>query len=141
MRKFVFIGIGGAAGAILRHLIAEVPIRNYMQNIPLGTLIINITGCFVLAFILTASIEIFKFGPNLRLGIATGFVGAYTTFSTVCRQTADLFAGGYYYSAVDYIVVSAALGFSATYFGVILARKAATVRIKDEDITEENGAE
>lgn len=131
MRKFIYIGLFGAAGAILRHLITEIPMENYQQNILLNTLFINLTGCFALAFMITAALERLKLSPDLRLGIAAGFLGAYTTFSTLCRQTADLIAAGNYFSAVEYIVASAALGFSVTYFGVILARKVSAVNIKN----------
>ena len=53
MRKYVFIGIGGVLGAIARFLIRGEHIYNYNEKIPLNTLIINITGCFMLAFVLT----------------------------------------------------------------------------------------
>ena len=143
MRKLIYIGLFGAAGAVLRHLITEIPIESDQVNIPLNTLFINLAGCFALAFLITAALKIFKLSPDLRLGIATGFLGAFTTFSALCRQTADLIAAGYYFWAIEYIAVSAVLGFSVAYFGVILARKVTAVKIKDRSnhIAEENEAE
>lgn len=143
MRKFIYIGLFGAAGAILRNLITQIPIENFQDNIPLNTLFINLTGCFALGFVMTAVLEAFKLNPDLRLGVATGFLGAYTTFSTLCGQTVDFIAAGYYFSAIDYIIVSAAFGFSATYFGAVLARKITAVKVKDraENIAAENEVE
>ena len=50
--------IGGALGAVLRLLVKNTPIWNYFGNIPLNTLLINITGCFLLAFFLVVALEI-----------------------------------------------------------------------------------
>ena len=122
MRKYIYIGIGGFLGAILRFLAKNIPIYNYHEKVPLNTLFINVTGCFVLALVLTVAFKIWKFDADIRLGIGTGFLGAYTTFSTLCRETAELINKGYYFSAVSYITISVVLGLAAVYFGVILAR-------------------
>jgi CrcB protein len=124
MRKYIFIGVGGFLGAILRFLAEGVPIYNYHENMPLNTLFINVTGSFILALMLTVAFEIWKFDPEIRLGIGTGFLGAYTTFSTLCRETSELLFKGDYFSAVSYITVSVMLGLAAAYFGVVLAREA-----------------
>ena len=141
MRKYVYIGLGGAAGAILRYLITAVHVEN--QNMPISTLFINISGCLALGFILTLALEILEFSPNLRLGIAVGFLGAYTTFSSVCKQTVDLMTLGNYFTAIIYISVSAVLGFGATYFGIILAREVAVGKNKigQPSESEDNGAD
>ena len=123
MRKYMFIGIGGILGAILRYYIKNVHIYHYKEAIPLNTLLINITGSFVLALVLTIAYEIWDFDSNIRLGIATGFLGAYTTFSTMCKETFALAVSGYYYSALSYITVSTILGLGAAYFGIVLARE------------------
>jgi CrcB protein len=131
MRKYVYIGAGGAAGAILRYLISGADIGR-IANLPANTLLINVAGCFLLAFILTLNLENKAFSPNLSLGMATGFLGAFTTFSTVCRQTLDLMANGDYFSAANYIIVSGALGFSAAGLGFVLAKKLQTKKANKE---------
>lgn len=123
MRKYVFISIGGALGAILRYLIKTIQIYNYHENVPLNTLIINITGSFILALVLTIAMDVWKFDANIRLGIATGFLGAYTTFSTLCKDIILLLNKGDYFSAISYITVSTMLGLAAAYFGIVLARE------------------
>ncbi len=131
MRKYVFISIGGIFGAILRYLVRSIPIDNYHGNIPLNTLIINITGSFILAFVLTAANDVLKLNADLKLGIATGFIGAYTTFSTLCKEMVNLLTLGYYSEAVSYVTVSILFGIAGVYSGILLARK--TVRSVKKD--------
>lgn len=110
-------------GAILRFLTKNIPVYNYHENVPLNTLFINVTGCFVLALVLTVAFEIWKFDAEIRQGIGTGFLGAYTTFSTLCRETSELLFKGYYFSAVSYVTISVVLGLAAVYSGVVLTRE------------------
>lgn len=130
MRKYVYIGIGGFCGAILRFLIKGIHIYHYHENVPINTLFINITGCFLLALVLTVALEITGFSSSLRLGIGTGLLGAFTTFSTLCKETVGFIYQGYYFSAVSYITVSTMLGLAATYFGIVVAREVIVGRIK-----------
>ena len=123
LRKYIYIGCGGFAGAILRYLIKQIHIQNYRENIPLNTLLINISGAFVLALVLTIAFEVWEFDPDIRLGITTGFMGAFTTFSTMCKETVELMHSGYYFSAISYITISTMLGLGLTYFGIVLAHK------------------
>ena len=123
MRKYIFIAIGGALGAILRYMIKNVHIYHYKEVVPINTLFINITGSFMLALILTVAFEVWQLDADIRLGIATGFLGAYTTFSTMCKETVSLMEQGYYYSSISYICFSTMLGLATVYFGVILARE------------------
>lgn len=124
MRKYTFIAIGGTLGAILRYVIKNIHIYNYKDVLPINTLLINVSGSFLLALILTIAFEVFEFDADLRLGIATGFLGAYTTFSTLCKETVNIMNQGYYFSSILYIGVTTILGLAAVYFGVVLARKA-----------------
>ena len=141
MRKYVFISIGGILGAISRYLIKGVHIYHYHENAPLNTLIINVTGSFILALVLTISFEVLKFDASIRLGIATGFLGAYTTFSTLCKETVGLLHEGDYFSAFSYITVSAMIGLAAAYFGIVLAREVVLKLVKkDKEELEENVA-
>ncbi len=130
MRKYIFIGLGGMLGAILRYAIKGVPLYHYHENIPLNTLLINVAGSFILALVLTVAFEVWAFDANIRLGIATGFLGAFTTFSTLCRETVELIYLGDYYSAVSYMAVSVMIGITAVYFGIVLARETVSKLVK-----------
>ena len=123
MRKYIFIAIGGMLGAILRYNIKNIQIYNYIGLIPINTLFTNVSGSFLLALILTISFEIYEFDADIRLGIATGFLGAYTTFSTLCKEATNIMEQGHYYSSIAYIGLTIILGLTATYFGVVLARE------------------
>ncbi|MDP4089233.1 MAG: fluoride efflux transporter CrcB [Bacillota bacterium] len=138
MRKYIFIGTGGTAGAILRYVIKNMRIYHYREQIPINTLIINLSGSFLLALILTVAFEVWELDAEIRLGIATGFLGAYTTFSTLCKETVSLFNQGMYYSAVSYIGFSTMLGLFFVYLGSVAARELIPKLIKDkfEDIPE-----
>lgn len=123
MRKYIIIAIGGMLGAILRYAIENIHFYNYKDVIPINTLLINISGTFLLALILTICFEVFEFDADIRLGIATGFLGAYTTFSTLCKEAVNLMNQGYYYSSISYVGISIMMGLAAAYFGVVLARE------------------
>lgn len=91
MKKYIYIGILGAFGAIARYVFEKAPIiissvsgplSLHLQIFPINTLIINVLGCFALSFIIDLSFEKKHLSNALRLGITTGFLGAFTTFST-----------------------------------------------------------
>ncbi|MBU3183869.1 fluoride efflux transporter CrcB [Clostridium estertheticum] len=129
MKKYTFIAIGGMLGAILRYVIKSIHIYHYKEVIPINTLLINISGTFLLSLILTIAFEIYEIDSDIRLGIATGFLGAFTTFSTLCKETVNLINQGYYYSSISYIGFSAMFGLAAAYFGVIVAREVVPIFI------------
>lgn len=122
MRKYLFIGLGGGLGAMLRYIITNMPTDYYQGSLPLNTLIINISGTFILALVLTLAFEILKMTADIRLGIATGFLGAFTTFSTVCAETVFLIFKGDYFLAIAYIVITTLLGIGFAYIGIITAK-------------------
>lgn len=137
MKKYLFIAIGGALGAILRYYIKNININNFRGAFPSNTFIINITGSLIIAIVLTLAYEIRAFDENIRLGIATGFLGAYTTFSTMCRETVQLFQKGMYFSSVLYILLSSAVGIIFAYLGVNFARYIVSKIIKKDDEEEQ----
>lgn len=125
MRKYVYIGCGGFAGAILRYLIGQLSMAGGDLRFPVHTLLINVSGAFLLAFLLTAALAAWAPDADVRDGVTTGFLGAFTTFSTLCKEAAALLNAGAYIPAVSYLAASVALGLGAAYAGAALARKAA----------------
>jgi fluoride exporter len=122
LRKYLFIGTGGAIGAILRFIIKDFNVQT-PGSIPLSTILINVSGCFILGFFLTLAIEVLELGSNTRLGIATGLIGAFTTFSTMCKETVSLIIQGFLFNAVLYAIMSLIFGFAAIFMGIALARE------------------
>lgn len=122
MKKYAYIMIGGALGAMLRVAVKSVSIGQQQGDFPFNTLIINITGSFVLALFMTLTLEIFEFDADIRLGVSTGFLGGYTTFSTFCKESVLLLVSGQYAAAAAYLAASTFLGLGAAYLGVVIAR-------------------
>lgn len=87
----------------------------------------------MLALILTIAFEVWEIREEIRLGVSTGFLGAYTTFSTLCKDTVTLISSGFYFSALNYTTVSTVLGLCAAYFGVILAREYISKILNEEN--------
>jgi len=141
MRRNIFIIVGGILGAILRYLIKGIHIYHYHENIPINTLLVNITGSFMLSLVLTIAFEVWEFDADIRLGIATGFLGAYTTFSALCKETVGLLYQGDYFSAVSYVADSSMVGIAAAYFGIVLAREVVSKLAKKDEESEEKMAE
>lgn len=123
MRKYIYIGCGSFIGAVLRYLVKSIQVKNDLQNIPINTLFVNILGAFAMAFILTVAFEVWSFDSDIRLGATTGLLGAFTTFSSLCKETVILLYCGNYFTAIVYMTVSVMIGLGAVYAGIAVARK------------------
>ena len=121
MRKYVLISIGGFVGAIFRYLFTESSFLS--MNFPVKVFIINILGSLLLAFFLTLTFAHWSINPNLRIGIATGFFGAFTTFSTFCKDTIILIIQNDYITAFLNILLSIVVGLISAYIGIIIGRE------------------
>lgn len=123
MRKYVFVISGGFTGAILRDIVENIGFSCGFSAFPLNTLVINSIGAFLLAMILTLSFEFRAFDADLRLGLTTGLLGGFTTFSTLCKEAVTLLGAGHYVTALVYLLISTLLGLAAVYFGIVVTRK------------------
>ncbi|WP_039658172.1 fluoride efflux transporter FluC [Clostridium tyrobutyricum] len=123
MKKYVYICAGGFIGTILRYFIESLKFHNYTGVIPINTLFINLTGSFLLAFITTILIDMADSSSNIQLMICTGLIGAYTTFSTICKEIWSIFSKGYYLQAISYTLMSLIFGLILSALGVLCARK------------------
>jgi CrcB protein len=96
--------------------------QKWGPGFPYGTLIINGTGSFVLGLFATLTLR-FAWSDNLRLLVAIGFLGAYTTFSTFSYESLQLVSEGRRYGAAAInLAGSVAVGLAAAYAGVVAAR-------------------
>ena len=121
--KFAVVAIGGALGAVSRYGVAVLVARLWTGEFPLATFLINVSGSFILGFFATFAAEKSTLDPLWRLLVATGFVGAYTTFSTFEYETQALAETGATMIAAANIVASVIAGFAAVQLGVVLARR------------------
>jgi fluoride exporter len=119
---YLLIGIGGFLGANARYLVASWITERLGGSFPYGTLIINVSGSFILGFFLEFISERLFVHPNWRLFFAIGFLGAYTTFSTFSFESLALLQEGSYFAALANMVGSMLLGLTAVVTGIIVAR-------------------
>jgi len=84
--QIIYIGIGGFLGAISRFLLAKF-INNYFTSFPLGTLIVNVSGSFLLGFIIYSVLDGRNVSPEVRDFSTIGFLGAFTTMSTFAYES------------------------------------------------------
>lgn len=123
MTRFLVVALGGAIGAVSRYSVALLVALFWKRDFPLATFVINVSGSFILGFFSTFAAEKTSLDPLWRLLVATGFVGAYTTFSTFEYETQRLTeAGAIWWGALN-IITSVAAGFAAVQLGVFLARR------------------
>ena len=113
--NLLFVMIGGFFGAISRFVLGEwIQTSN---GFPLGTLFINLIGCFFLGWFLTFVSQKKKIRPELTLLIGTGFVGSFTTFSTFSVETLTLLQQGLMFQGLLYVLTTTILGLGLTYLG------------------------
>jgi len=116
------IGFSGGFGALSRYWIERFVARRYSGIFPLGTFLVNVSGAFLLGLAFTLMTERFLISPQLRSAVTIGFLGAYTTFSTLSLETFRLLEdGAYLYGAMN-AVGSLVVGLVALWLGVVLGR-------------------
>jgi CrcB protein len=120
----LFISLGAIAGANLRYLIGQLSSRWFSSSLPIGTLIINVSGSFVLGFFLIWTAERVFADPRWRLLIAVGFCGGYTTYSTYAYETFALFEQGQWLACAANVVLTNVLCVLGAAAGAALARLA-----------------
>jgi fluoride exporter len=120
LKQCMAIGVGGFLGALSRYGVARVVQGMVETTFPLGTLVVNVTGCFVLGFFMALAGE--RASETVRLGVAVGFVGAYTTFSTLMFDSSALMGRGEVYKAGLNLVVRLVVGFAAVRLGAVCGR-------------------
>jgi CrcB protein len=116
------IAVGGALGAPARYEVSQL-IHVANDSFPWATFVTNVSGAFVLGLFLTFTFERFPPTRYLRPFFAIGFLGAFTTFSTMAVETVTLAKDGYVVLGVGYLIVSIAAGLVVTYLGIAIARR------------------
>jgi CrcB protein len=121
MKLILAIGAGSFIGGIFRYLLSILVQTKTTTNFPLGTLTVNIIGCFFIGIVF----GIFDKGQmshEWKLFLATGIIGGFTTFSAFSMETFSLFREGHTGYALLYILASVLLGLLATYIAYLLVK-------------------
>jgi CrcB protein len=120
LERFLWICVAGAAGTGARYLIQLGTAKAFGQSFPYGTLIVNLAGSFLLALLMQLALSGERISPTLRLVLATGFLGGFTTYSSFNYETLALFeqrafgpAAGYFAATVLGCLAAGLLGFAA----------------------------
>lgn len=122
MKPILLIAIGGAAGSVARYLLSVFIMKQVAMVFPLGTLLVNLSGCFLIGVIYGLSSRYAWMTEEWRLLLVTGICGGYTTFSSFSYESIALIREGDYAHFFGYVLASVILGLLATAGGFLLTR-------------------
>jgi len=122
MQRIVLIGIAGLAGTLARYSLSGIVARRFGETFPMGTLVVNVIGCFAAGFLFYLIQERFLVNEVVRAALMIGFLGGFTTFSSFGLQTFTLLQNGQVGLATTNVVVSNALGLLTVWIGYSVAR-------------------
>jgi len=123
LTKIFAVAFGGAFGATARYLINISPLADSLGKFPLHTFLINVSGSFLIGFLLVIFTDKFAENENLRLALTVGFLGAFTTFSTFELEIYELIRERFFVIAFAYFALSVLVGFVGVAAGVWLGKK------------------
>lgn len=120
IKQFLFVGLGGAIGSMLRYGTSLLTARSYPNTFPLATFITNVLGCLFIGLLLGYFSK--NGNQNLQFLLVTGFCGGYTTFSTFAAENILLWQNQNYLTLLIYTIASVCLGCLAVGLGLTLSK-------------------
>ena len=117
MRKYIYVFVGGAAGGLMRVMAVRTEDLFYIGGMDNTILLINIAGAFLLGLFLSGTSRLKAMSPGIHLGIAVGFFGSLTTFSTLTMEAVGLYQTGNLMQLSAYVVFSCLAGVLAAGLG------------------------
>jgi len=122
MKYILFVAIGGAAGSVSRYLLAHWVHSLWEGKLPLGTLLVNVSGSFAIGILYVVLTERQNVHPEWHAVLMVGFLGGFTTFSTFSLETITLLEGGHVVHALLYMLGSATLCVAMAGLAIQLTR-------------------
>ncbi len=122
MQKLLMVGLGGFLGSVMRYWLGGLVMDRAGTTFPWGTFAINISGSFMMGILFAVALERFAVGEGTRIFLAIGFLGAYTTFSTLMLESYTMLEAGKFLLAGMDIAASVVMGFFAFYLGLVIGR-------------------
>lgn len=123
MNALVLVFVGGGLGAVSRHLTGMAVMRASGPGFPWGTMVVNIIGSFVMGCLIAWLARRSSGDADLRLLLATGFLGGFTTFSAFSLDAVTLYERGALTAAAAYVIASVTVSILALFGGLWLARQ------------------
>ena len=120
--KYVLILLAGGVGSLARYFASSAIAGRFGTRFPTGTMVVNVTGCFLIGLIMTLLTER-QPHPYWRLVLVVGFLGGYTTFSSFEWETYAAVRGGGFWIGLANVVGSVVFGYAAVWLGALLARR------------------
>jgi len=118
---FVFLGCG--TGGLLRYWISNLSYLFLGRNFPYGTLIVNVSGSFLMGLFFVLIMERFNHTTILRSLLLIGFLGGYTTFSSFSIETLNMIESGNHFGAILNVFLTASLCLLGVWIGMVLGRQ------------------
>lgn len=118
----ILVGVGGFFGAVARYLVDGWVAERTGATFPWGTLVVNLSGAFLLGLLFSLTVDRGALPAAIRAPILIGFIGAYTTFSTLALESWRLIEDGSYVLGAANLLGSAGLGIVVVVAGLILGR-------------------
>ena len=123
MNRYLLVLLGAALGGLARYVIGGAVMQRFGGRFPLGTLIVNVTGCFLIGILLPLLTERGEPRPNLRLFLVVGVLGGYTTFSSFAWESFQAVDEGSRWIGLANVTLSVILGYLAVWCGALLVRR------------------
>jgi CrcB protein len=123
MTRYLLVMLGAALGGLARYVIGTAVMQRFTGRFPLGTLVVNVTGCFLIGILLPLLTERGAPRPNLRLLLVVGVLGGYTTFSSFAWESFQAVDEGSRWIGFANVALSVILGYLAVWCGALLARR------------------
>ena len=123
MSQYLLVALGAAAGGLARYIVGTAIVQRFGGRFPLGTLVINVTGCFLIGVLMTMIAERGTLNSKWQPLLVVGVLGGYTTFSSFGWEAYTRVREGSLLMGLAYMLLSVALGYIAVWCGAYLARR------------------
>jgi len=121
--QIFYVGLFGAFGCISRYLVSGWVYALIGRSLPWGTLVVNVVGSLLLGFLMESGLRSTMLPAQVRMGVTTGFMGGFTTFSTFSYETVRLMEEGSYLQAGANVILNMTVCVVFAALGIYLARQ------------------
>lgn len=128
MERVLLIALGGAIGTVARYLTSLLALRWFGPEFPYGTLIVNLSGAFLIGLVQELGAEAAVVSDNTRLFLTTGMMGGLTTYSTFSYETVRLMEANAWAQAWLNVVLTTAICLGLCFLGIVVGRLVLSIR-------------